>query len=293
VNHRQNEEGNEEFRLALLDLRLGLMSDRVHGLLRRCSRPLLAREPTRLFARNDDANSINTTRLEELPGAPQSFVAEDEVRVHPDLEGADCSEAKRQLERELSNMNNRAASHLHLKAGAKVMLIKNLHEPEFRGPQALVNGSVGTVKRFEREDDSLPHDELFPVVRFGNGRELLVAREHFETELSGRGTCVRRQVPLKLAWAMTVDKSQGATLEEVVVDLNHVGRSGQAYVALSRVTREAGLQVIPSARQWAPKASGLVGHFYDAIATGDDAVVADTGHKALCPVSLARFIRAY
>jgi ATP-dependent exoDNAse (exonuclease V) alpha subunit len=154
------------------------------------------------------------------------------------------------------------------------MLIKNLHEPEFRGPQALVNGSVGTVQRFEREDGSLPHDELFPVVRFDNGRELLVPREHFETELSGRGTCVRRQVPLKLAWAMTVDKSQGATLEEVVVDLNHVGRSGQAYVALSRVTREAGLQVIPSARQWAPKASGLVRHFYDAIATGDDAVVA-------------------
>ena len=58
------------------------------------------------------------------------------------------------------------------------------------------------------------------------------------------------------------------------MDLNHVGRSGQAYVALSRVTREAGLQVIPSARQWAPKASVLVRHFYDAIATGDDAVVA-------------------
>ena len=88
----------------------------------------------------------------------------------------------------------------------------------------------------------------FPVVRFvladGTSRDLLCQPETWKVELpNGEVQASRSRVPLILAWALSIHKAQGQTLERVKVDLGKVFEKGQAYVALSRATSMAGLQV--------------------------------------------------
>lgn len=160
--------------------------------------------------------------------------------------------------------NCMAPPTIELKVGAQVMLIKNMDE-------SLVNGSLGRVVAFSSEKgwaeiDSLIDDgdrkriyELkskavdtarrWPVVEFSNSdgsrRQILCVPETWKIELpSGEIQAQRSQVPLILAWALSIHKAQGQTLEKVKVDLGRVFERGQAYVALSRATKKEGLQVL-------------------------------------------------
>jgi len=90
--------------------------------------------------------------------------------------------------------------------------------------------------------------QIYPVVRFmladGSTRDLLCQREQWKVELpNGEIQASRNQIPLILAWALSIHKAQGQTLERVKVDLGKVFEKGQAYVALSRATSMGGLQV--------------------------------------------------
>jgi ATP-dependent DNA helicase PIF1 len=168
--------------------------------------------------------------------------------------------------------NMMAPPVIELKVGAQVMLIKNMDE-------TLVNGSLGTVVEFMSEsslgirgvgDDSdvesdakkrirafesalsegsNPDNKLYPMVRFhavdGSQRHLLCVPEDWKVELpTGEMQASRKQLPLILAWALSIHKAQGQTLERVKVDLGKVFEKGQAYVALSRATSQEGLQVL-------------------------------------------------
>ena len=73
---------------------------------------------------------------------------------------------------------------------------------------------------------------IYPVVSFRNGRTIIVGPARFDSRIVGLGTCVRRAVPLKLAWAVTVHKSQGLTLDCVKADVSGVFTEAQTYVAL-------------------------------------------------------------
>ena len=91
--------------------------------------------------------------------------------------------------------------------------------------------------------------QTFPLVRFaiadGTTRDLLCQREPWKIELpNGEVQASRSQVPLILAWALSIHKAQGQTMERVKVDLGKVFEKGQAYVALSRATTMQGLQVL-------------------------------------------------
>ena len=168
-----------------------------------------------------------------------------------------------------------APPSLELKKGAQVMLIKNMDD-------TLVNGSLGTVQGFMNEatfnlkgglmdgDDAADaetdkkrkriqaftnalegsaDDQEYPLVHFramdGSERQLLCVPEDWKVELpTGEVQAERKQLPLILAWALSIHKAQGQTLDRVKVDLGKVFEKGQAYVALSRATSQQGLQVL-------------------------------------------------
>src|SRR3989338_7666623 len=117
---------------------------------------------------------------------------------------------------------------LALKVGARVMFTKN--DAAYR----FVNGTLGSIIGFSRENG-------YPMVKTNASRT--VAAEPMEWSIEDGGSILARitQVPLRLAWAMTVHKSQGMSLDAAHMDLSQVFEYGQGYVALSRVRTLAGL----------------------------------------------------
>lgn len=164
----------------------------------------------------------NEVQLNALEGRVQNFKARDKGRK--DM---------------LKNMQ--AIERLELKVGAQVMLLKNL---DVQG--GLCNGTCGVVTSFRRQKiaGKLPVNLQYPVVRFENGIETVVVPQSFDIRQQGRKVASRTQVPLMLAWAITVHKSQGKTLRNVEISLDQAFEHGQVYVALSRATSLAGLRLL-------------------------------------------------
>ena len=202
-------------------------------------------KPTRLSP-TVDARAKNASELRALGTPSRFFEANDSCvplsdrELHP-LHGADARET---LMEDTFFTADTVLREVELKVDAQVMLVKNLHERPASGDggcaashDELVNGSRGRVVTFEAETGH-------PVVRFKNGREVTIKPEKFEKEVCGVGTCVREQIPLVLAWVLRIHKSQGLSLDAVVVDLNGCFAHGLAYVALSRARSREGLQVV-------------------------------------------------
>jgi hypothetical protein len=172
-------------------------------------------EPTKLFTLNRDVDKINEERLDSIPAKGKLFKAKDRGE-EPFLE---------QLKHCV------APEDLKLKVGAQVMLIINLD-------RGLVNGSRGVVIGFDETR------QMYPRVRFVNGTEETIEPHRWAIEIEGREVASRYQIPLKLAWAMSIHKSQGQTLDKVEIKLDNVFEYGQAYVALSRVSSPQGLKLL-------------------------------------------------
>jgi ATP-dependent DNA helicase PIF1 len=115
-----------------------------------------------------------------------------------------------------------APETLRLKEGAHVMCIKNAPDRKY------VNGSLGVVIDFETHTD-------YPVVELVNGRTITVKPETWELMDGEKRRAQLMQIPLRLAWAITVHKSQGMTLDAARIDLSRAFVEGMGYVALSRV----------------------------------------------------------
>jgi ATP-dependent DNA helicase PIF1 len=132
-------------------------------------------------------------------------------------------------------MDKKCPSVIHLKVGAQVILTRNM--PDFN----LVNGSRGIVVSFD-EDTIIDNSNPYPIVHFTNGVQMKV-REETVFQGGASGAMTRRQLPLKLAWSLTVHKSQGMTIERAELQLDDAFDYGQVYVALSRITSLDGLWV--------------------------------------------------
>jgi hypothetical protein len=120
---------------------------------------------------------------------------------------------------------------LELKTGAAVMFTKNSPQGRF------VNGTLGTVVEFE-------NGTHLPIVETKDGDRIIAEPMEWQVEENGKIRASVAQVPLRLAWAMTVHKSQGMSMDAAVIDLSQAFEYGQGYVALSRVRRLSGLHLL-------------------------------------------------
>ncbi|KAF5377180.1 hypothetical protein D9615_006334 [Tricholomella constricta] len=228
-------------------------------------------DPTELFSTRAEVDNANAYRLRQLNTESHTYVASEYPGLDSNNECVSPINMSRLLERliapreiQLKVLSDAYVCHLssdddvlHIQVGAQVMLVKNLIQGE------LVNGSVGQIVRFSTAEEALKeHTHVagaergekqklpqsgfaWPIVRFIGGRETMIIPQEFTINNANGGMEARRdQVPLILAWALSVHKSQGQTLERVKVDLRRTFEKGQAYVALSRATSLEQLQVL-------------------------------------------------
>lgn len=162
---------------------------------------------TRLLTVNVDVDKVNERQLDELEGEVHSY----EMETHGSKQYLE------QLQRSCL-----AQLTLRLKLGAQVMCIKNSPERKY------VNGSLGRVVEFEKLTD-------MPIVELTNGRRVIIRPDSWELMDGDKRRASILQLPLRLAWAITVHKSQGMTLDAARIDLSRAFVEGMGYVALSRV----------------------------------------------------------
>ena len=164
-------------------------------------------EITELHTVNVDVDYINEARLKTLEG--------DEYIYEQSTTGS--KNYVENLERSVL-----APSKLRLKKGALVMAVKNSNERKY------ANGSIGTVIDMEQGTG-------YPVVEFKSGKIITMVPDTWELRDGDKKRASITQIPLRLAWAITVHKSQGMTLDAAKIDLRKAFVEGMGYVALSRV----------------------------------------------------------
>ncbi|XP_077295412.1 pif1 DNA helicase [Arctopsyche grandis] len=221
--HRQKD---PEFISILNSIRIGRVTKEITDTLTATSQQKIESDgilATRLCSHTNDSNLINESKLKQLEGEQKVYNAEDSEPYSSSM----------------LDSQTVAPSKLTLKEGAQVMLLKNINISA-----GLVNGARGVVIRFE---DGLP------VVRFKNSKEYTAKTERWVVKSTSGALLSRRQIPLNLAWAFSIHKSQGLTLDCVEMSLSKIFEAGQAYVALSRAQSLQSLRVLDfdSKQVWA------------------------------------------
>lgn len=171
---------------------------------------------TKLFSHNVDVDQVNEDMLSKIEGDLKEF--------EMDSTGKDFL---------VANLKKGCLSpeKLFLKKGAVIMCTKNNPKERF------VNGTLGIVEEFDSYSSN-------PIIKTRSGRKIEITPMDWTVEENGKVKAKITQIPLRLAWAITVHKSQGMSMDAAVMDLSDVFEFGQGYVALSRVRRLSGLYLL-------------------------------------------------
>ncbi len=172
--------------------------------------------PTKLYTHNLDVDTINSSELSKISGTEHLYK----------MSGT----GKKELV-ELLAKSCLAPEKLILKKGALVMFVKNGFDKGY------VNGTLGEIVGYE-------DDTEYPIVKVKNGREIVARPEDWIIDDEGVVKAQVSQIPLRLAWAITVHKSQGMSLDAAVIDLSKSFVPGMGYVALSRVRTLKGMKLV-------------------------------------------------
>lgn len=220
-------QGDDHLALILNEIRSGEVGEGARNLLKDRHNTIISSieetgiEPTRLYTHNIDVDSINEKALNKVQ-APEAIYEMSSKGRKPIVEALKKSCL--------------APEKLRLRKGARVMCVKNNME------QGYVNGTLGVVVSCGFGID--------PVIRtagttdYPEGRLITVERAVWVIDDEGRSLAEIHQYPLRLAWAITVHKSQGMSLDAVEVDLSRCFEPGMGYVALSRARSLAGLSIL-------------------------------------------------
>jgi ATP-dependent DNA helicase PIF1 len=210
--HRQSETGGD-FALILESIRLGSADEKIKKLLEKRLNTEAPKktEITKLYTHNIDVDRINEEELARLKGKEYAFPMRTKG-------------SRRAVE--TLQKGCLAPEILRLKVGARVMFVKNDPAGQY------ANGTLGAVVSVKNN---------VPRVRLNNGRAVDAEPVSWISDPEGGSKAELIQVPLRLAWAITVHKSQGMTLDAAEIDLSKTFTPGQGYVALSRVRSISGI----------------------------------------------------
>jgi ATP-dependent DNA helicase PIF1 len=196
----------------ILKSRIGIKLKNEHGII-----------PTKLYSLNKDVDTENQQKLDNL------LLKDENLEFYQyELEHTVLKKGLKLVEEKIKK-SCIAPQLLEICIGAQVMLITNLDLEN-----GLANGSRGIVIRFE---------EGIPVVKFLNGIERLIESYTWTIEENGSKILSITQIPLKVAFAISIHKCQGISLDFVEIDLGGIFEYGQAYVSLSRVRTLNGLSI--------------------------------------------------
>lgn len=221
--HRQKDEA---FVKILNNIRIGRVTDDIVDTLKETAKQKIESNgvlATRLCSHVKEADEINEFQLNELKGGTKVYTALDSDNSMAHI-----------LDQQLG-----IPSKLVLKLGAQVMLLRNINVTS-----GLVNGARGVIIDFKND---------IPIVQFRSGTHYEAKMEKWSIKTSSGAFVYRKQVPLKLAWAFSIHKSQGLTLDCVEMCLSRVFDAGQSYVALSRAQSLQSLRILDfnSQQVWA------------------------------------------
>lgn len=216
--HEQHRQDDEDFLDLLLAIRRGtLEGEHLEYLKSRfVKREEFPPNITKLFSHNLDVDRVNTEMLSKIAGVEKKFLMNSTGK-----ENIVTTLKKGCLSPEV----------LILKKGAIVMCTKNNPKERY------VNGTLGEVIEFDSFSGN-------PIIRTLSGHHITITPLDWSVEENGKIKGKISQIPLRLAWAITVHKSQGMSMDSAIMDLSSVFEYGQGYVALSRVRRMTGLYLL-------------------------------------------------
>jgi ATP-dependent DNA helicase PIF1 len=216
--HEQHRQSDDLLLTVLKDIRSGTAGEHTKIPLRTRYKkePEGSTKATQLYSRNINVDTINDRELSNLQGKEKTFMMIAKG-FEPLLKGL--------------KKNCLALEELKLRIGAEVMFIRN----DVLG--RYVNGTRCIVTGFDKRNG-------WPIVKTYDGAIIVAYPEEWKFEDNGIVRATITQVPLRLAWAITIHKSQGMTLDAVEIDLGDAFEPGMGYVALSRVRNLNGLKLM-------------------------------------------------